>query len=90
MLDVARFKYPPHWVTLDLAFASMQRPDSTNGLPRGLVVLARNHGQSLPTSPRQWPITACNEGSSPSGGALINGESHSTESVSTVNLQKIN
>lgn len=39
LLDVARFKYPPHWVRLSLAFEAMQLEDKTTGLPRGLVVL---------------------------------------------------
>ncbi|DAZ94013.1 TPA: hypothetical protein N0F65_001624 [Lagenidium giganteum] len=39
VLDVARFKYPPHWVKLSLAFEAIQRMDESIGLPRGVVVL---------------------------------------------------
>ncbi|TMW55561.1 hypothetical protein Poli38472_010443 [Pythium oligandrum] len=53
LLDVARFKYPPHWIKLELAFASMQRVDESSGLPRGLVVLSENlqvEGGPLPVN----------------------------------------
>ncbi|CCI42660.1 unnamed protein product [Albugo candida] len=39
LLDVARFKYPPHWVKLSLIFEAMQQIDESIGLPRGLVIL---------------------------------------------------
>ena len=42
LLDVARFKYPPHWVPLPLLFEAMQAIDSVSGRARGWVSLRRN------------------------------------------------
>lgn len=39
LLDVARFKYPPHWVPLPLLWQAMQAIDSETGLPRGYLNL---------------------------------------------------
>lgn len=39
MLDTARFKYPPHWVPLELLFTAMQAQDGATGLPRGWLGL---------------------------------------------------
>jgi glutathione gamma-glutamylcysteinyltransferase len=39
LLDVARFKYPPHWVPVSALFASMQRTDAVTGLSRGYMVV---------------------------------------------------
>lgn len=44
ILDVARFKYPPHWVPLDLLWESMQRRDASTGKPRGFFVMTRGEG----------------------------------------------
>ena len=41
ILDVARFKYPPHWVKLDLLREAMRSLDSATKLPRGWVALAK-------------------------------------------------
>lgn len=41
ILDVARFKYPPHWVPLPVLWRAMQFTDSETGLPRGYVRLRR-------------------------------------------------
>lgn len=40
LLDTARFKYPPHWVDIELLYASIceKRGD---GEPRGFICLAR-------------------------------------------------
>lgn len=40
LLDVARFKYPPHWVPLELCYESMTALDSVTGLARGWVLLS--------------------------------------------------
>lgn len=37
ILDTARFKYPPHWVSLPQLFEAMKALDSATGLPRGYV-----------------------------------------------------
>jgi glutathione gamma-glutamylcysteinyltransferase len=40
LLDVARFKYPPHWVRLSLVFEAMQLVDKSTGLSRGFIALS--------------------------------------------------
>ncbi|GAX75692.1 hypothetical protein CEUSTIGMA_g3135.t1 [Chlamydomonas eustigma] len=40
ILDVARFKYPPHWVPLPLLYEAMSHIDPTTGLPRGYMLLS--------------------------------------------------
>ncbi len=42
LLDVARFKYPPHWVPLPLLYESMQAIDSATGRCRGYVLMSRS------------------------------------------------
>jgi glutathione gamma-glutamylcysteinyltransferase len=42
VLDVARFKYPPHWVPLPALHAAMQPIDASTGRPRGWVALRRS------------------------------------------------
>ncbi|MBL9106290.1 MAG: phytochelatin synthase family protein [Myxococcales bacterium] len=42
VLDVARFKYPPHWVPLPALHAAMQPLDPATGRPRGYVALRRS------------------------------------------------
>ncbi|KAG9406011.1 hypothetical protein AC1031_003935 [Aphanomyces cochlioides] len=39
VMDVARFKYPPHWVSLPLLYRAMQQIDASSGLPRGFISL---------------------------------------------------
>ncbi|PRP86717.1 Glutathione gamma-glutamylcysteinyltransferase [Planoprotostelium fungivorum] len=39
LLDVARFKYPPHWVSLTLLFDSMKSNDPATERSRGFVTL---------------------------------------------------
>ena len=39
LLDTARFKYPPHWVSVELLFAAMQAQDDATGLARGWLRL---------------------------------------------------
>ncbi len=46
LLDVARFKYPPHWVPLAKLHAAMQPVDPESGAPRGWVVLTRRASAS--------------------------------------------
>jgi hypothetical protein len=41
ILDVARFKYPPHWVPLRTLWRAMQRTDPETNMPRGYVWLRR-------------------------------------------------
>ncbi|KAL2316739.1 hypothetical protein Fmac_030615 [Flemingia macrophylla] len=42
ILDVARFKYPPHWVPLEALWEGMSCVDTT-GQTRGFMVLSRPH-----------------------------------------------
>ena len=39
ILDVARFKYPPHWVPLTLLWDAMDTIDKATGLHRGYALL---------------------------------------------------
>jgi glutathione gamma-glutamylcysteinyltransferase len=41
ILDVARFKYPPHWVPVSRLFAAMTPEDPATGKPRGWMLLER-------------------------------------------------
>ncbi|CAI0434531.1 unnamed protein product [Linum tenue] len=41
ILDVARFKYPPHWVPLSLLWEAMNAIDVTTGHHRGFILLSR-------------------------------------------------
>lgn len=40
ILDVARFKYPPHWVPLALFFEALKRIDTDSGKCRGYLLLS--------------------------------------------------
>ena len=41
VLDVARFKYPPHWVPVERLWAAMCVHDSSTQAPRGYLVMNR-------------------------------------------------
>lgn len=41
VLDVARFKYPPHWLPVDRLFAAMLPSDPATGRSRGWATLRR-------------------------------------------------
>eukprot|EP01087_Luapelamoeba_hula_P019097 TRINITY_DN627_c2_g1_i1.p1 TRINITY_DN627_c2_g1~~TRINITY_DN627_c2_g1_i1.p1 ORF type:complete len:448 (-),score=93.51 TRINITY_DN627_c2_g1_i1:5-1318(-) len=40
IMEVARFKYPPHWVPLSLLFEAMQDVDQKTGRTRGYLVMS--------------------------------------------------
>jgi Phytochelatin synthase len=40
IMDVARFKYPPFWVPLEMLWASMAVDDETTKSPRGYFILS--------------------------------------------------
>ncbi|KAL1559643.1 Glutathione gamma-glutamylcysteinyltransferase 1 [Salvia divinorum] len=42
ILDVARFKYPPHWVPLRLLWEAMDTVDDSNGQHRGFLLVTRH------------------------------------------------
>lgn len=48
ILDVARFKYPPHWVPLPLLWRAMTGQDPATGKARGWIVLDRGAQRALP------------------------------------------
>lgn len=41
VLDVARYKYPPVWVPMEMLYDAMQSEDSDSGTSRGLVIVER-------------------------------------------------
>ncbi|KAG6662793.1 hypothetical protein CIPAW_03G267500 [Carya illinoinensis] len=43
VLDVARFKYPPHWVPLSLLWEAMGYVDKSTGQQRGFMLISRPH-----------------------------------------------
>ncbi|CAN8267637.1 unnamed protein product [Cochlearia groenlandica] len=43
ILDVARFKYPPHWVPLKLLWEAMASIDQATGKCRGFMIISRLH-----------------------------------------------
>ena len=48
ILDVARYKYPPSWVSFDQLFAAMQRVDTDSGLSRGALILSNPGNAAAP------------------------------------------
>ncbi|XP_043707591.1 glutathione gamma-glutamylcysteinyltransferase 1-like isoform X2 [Telopea speciosissima] len=46
ILDVARFKYPPHWVPLTLLWEAMDIVDEATGQRRGFMLISRVHRAS--------------------------------------------
>lgn len=49
VLDVARFKYPPHWVPVEDLWRAMVPHDPATGRARGWLLLARAAHASLPS-----------------------------------------
>ncbi|XVF32358.1 hypothetical protein REPUB_Repub17cG0075000 [Reevesia pubescens] len=43
ILDVARFKYPPHWVPVTLLWEAMEHFDEATGQRRGFMLISRPH-----------------------------------------------
>jgi len=41
ILDVARYKFPPSWVTAERLYAAMNTPDSSSGKTRGYVIVRK-------------------------------------------------
>ena len=41
VLDTARFKYPPHWLPVEVLYAAMQDEDDDTGRSRGWLLLER-------------------------------------------------
>jgi glutathione gamma-glutamylcysteinyltransferase len=47
ILDVARFKYPPHWVPLPLLWEAMNTTDESTGLLRGYLLFSVFHSPAM-------------------------------------------
>ncbi|KAK9281054.1 hypothetical protein L1049_003946 [Liquidambar formosana] len=63
ILDVARFKYPPHWVPLTLLWEAMDNVDGTYGQRRGFMLISRPHREpgllyTLSCKHESWISTA--------------------------------
>ncbi|MDO9016719.1 MAG: phytochelatin synthase family protein [Deltaproteobacteria bacterium] len=63
VLDVARFKYPPHWVPVPMLWAAMLPPDPATGRSRGWATLRRRASGSavffrLSRASLSWPEVA--------------------------------
>ncbi|BAT85549.1 hypothetical protein VIGAN_04310700 [Vigna angularis var. angularis] len=43
VLDVARFKYPPHWIPLKILWEGMNYVDEATGRTRGFLLVSRPH-----------------------------------------------
>ena len=57
VLDVARFKYPPHWVPIRTIWEAMRKKDSSTALPRGWVVLSKS--PNIPTLVKAPSLRKC-------------------------------
>jgi glutathione gamma-glutamylcysteinyltransferase len=60
ILDVARFKYPPHWVSAEQLWRAMQSLDPTTGLARGWMEMRRRAiagalGFNVSCAGASWP-----------------------------------
>jgi glutathione gamma-glutamylcysteinyltransferase len=50
VLDVARFKYPPHWVPVADLWNAMFAPDNSTGQPRGYLLVGKGTGIAPPVA----------------------------------------
>ncbi|KAJ4802439.1 Glutathione gamma-glutamylcysteinyltransferase 1 [Rhynchospora pubera] len=57
ILDVARFKYPPHWVPLSLLWDAINTVDDATGLLRGYIMLISR----LPMAPSLLYTLSCRD-----------------------------
>ncbi|XP_051120789.1 glutathione gamma-glutamylcysteinyltransferase 2-like isoform X2 [Andrographis paniculata] len=63
ILDVARFKYPPHWVPLSLLWEAMNTVDESTGQHRGFMLVSSHQRSvgllhSLSCNHKSWTVTA--------------------------------
>lgn len=47
IFDVARFKYPPHWVTIQQMWDAMKAVDKATELPRGFIIMKKTKESPL-------------------------------------------
>jgi len=59
ILDVARFKHPPHWVPLTELHAAMARQDPDTGRSRGFAILSKQHSTWLSLVGSDSSVLAC-------------------------------
>lgn len=57
VLDVARFKYPPFWVSLRTLWEAMSELDAETGLPRGFFVISTRAAAAAPPPATQGTCT---------------------------------
>jgi glutathione gamma-glutamylcysteinyltransferase len=53
VLDVARFKYPPYWVSVEDLYAAMLPADEATGRSRGWYVVEPPHGTTIASEDRR-------------------------------------
>ena len=58
ILDVARFKYPVYWVSVDLLFEALYPIDTATGKPRGFVLLSKGSRPFLQSVFSQLAVTS--------------------------------
>jgi len=78
LLDVARFKYPPYWVSVKDLHKAMMSIDSATGLPRGYVTI--NRSASVPLVLFSFSGSASSRGGGGGGGSGTTDLSSSTSS----------
>ncbi|KXZ42198.1 hypothetical protein GPECTOR_184g267 [Gonium pectorale] len=81
ILDVARFKYSPHWVRVDDLMAAMAMPDPATGLPRGFMLVGRRQlresalfavsADAALAAPPSPPCASSAEGATEANGSAI-------------------
>jgi glutathione gamma-glutamylcysteinyltransferase len=59
ILDVARFKYPPYWVTVDLLWRAMRAIDSQSQRSRGYFLVSSQYISSSAPSPSLSSSESC-------------------------------
>ena len=68
VLDVARFKYPPHWLRVERLFEAMLRPDPATGRSRGWATLRRIEPLPPPGRCMVWAGDGAGDGAVDSAG----------------------
>ena len=61
IMDVARFKYPPHWVPLTLLYEAFQAIDPDSNKPRGVLVISSTADKESGLRKRMLKCCDCND-----------------------------
>lgn len=82
ILDVARFKYPPHWVPLESLFSAMLPKDAETGRSRGFAQVRRSAAATheSPSMPAAQPGADASE-AAPCAQTMATGSCQSTVDV---------